>query len=172
MSRSILPQTVQRQPVLPLGNGSTVYHRWALHSIHPCLGRSWGSMLSITLLFPEAHQAVSGRMYRMPALREARAFPPGHPDGLRLSQVWGRQDSPCQAPEQQEALLRTTLRPMGCQGHGCLQHQRGTWGTAACSANRWLSDRHGKGYRRGFPGSRRVFGKRCRIARRSTTLAR
>src|SRR5215813_5869475 len=51
MSRSILPQTVQRQPVLPLGNGSTVYQRWALHSIQPCLGRSGGSMLSITLLF-------------------------------------------------------------------------------------------------------------------------
>src|SRR5215510_16466327 len=57
MSRSILPQTVQRQPVLPLGNGSTVYHRWALHSIHPCLGRSGGWMLSITLLFPSAHKS-------------------------------------------------------------------------------------------------------------------
>src|SRR4029453_8224041 len=79
-------------------------------------------------------------MYRMPALQEARAFPPGHPDGLRLSQVQGRQDSPCQAPEPQEALRLMTLRPMCCQGNGCLQHQRGTWGTAACSANRWLAD--------------------------------
>jgi hypothetical protein len=44
-------------------------------------------------------------MYRMPALPEARAFPPGHANGIGLHQVLDRQDSPCQAPESQEALV-------------------------------------------------------------------
>jgi hypothetical protein len=44
-------------------------------------------------------------MYRMPALPEARAFPPGHPKGIELQQVLDRQDSPGQAPEPQEALV-------------------------------------------------------------------
>src|SRR4029453_8988726 len=37
-SRSILPPTTHRQPVLPLGNCSTVNGHWALHSIQPCVG--------------------------------------------------------------------------------------------------------------------------------------
>ena len=37
-SRSILPHTTHRQPVLPLGNCSTINGHWALHSIQPCVG--------------------------------------------------------------------------------------------------------------------------------------
>jgi hypothetical protein len=32
INRRTLPQTVHRQVVLPLGQASTVYERWALHS--------------------------------------------------------------------------------------------------------------------------------------------
>src|SRR4030095_5531533 len=39
-SRSILPHTTHRLPVLPLGNCSTVNGHWALHSIQPCVGGS------------------------------------------------------------------------------------------------------------------------------------
>lgn len=57
----------------------------------------------------------------MPAHLKARAFPPGHPDGVWPHQARGRQDSPCPAPEQPEGLLLTTLRPM------CRQRSRVLW---------------------------------------------
>ena len=38
ISRSILPHTTHHQPILPFAKCSTVYGRWALHSIQPCVG--------------------------------------------------------------------------------------------------------------------------------------